>query len=50
MIAARLSVPVRLGGQSFGPMAPTLAQVTGPLSARSFGSRDAMVVLNVAHA
>jgi hypothetical protein len=46
MIAARLSVPVRLGGQSFGPMAPTLA----PLSARSFGSRDAMVVLNVAHA
>jgi hypothetical protein len=31
MIAARLSVPVRLGGQSFGPMAPTLAPVTGSL-------------------
>ncbi len=31
MIAARLSVLFAWGGKSFGPMAPTLAPVTGPL-------------------
>jgi hypothetical protein len=52
MSAARLSVPFARRGKSFGRMAATLAPRDRlPFcQPRSFRSRDAMVVLNVAHA